>query len=74
MSGTLGNGHDKRNWYPYEPKSQINAMIQSIADQYDLPGDWLNDSLKGFKDENVEIENFMQFKNLKDSTVTAEIY
>ena len=56
----------------YEPKSQINAMIQSIADQYDLPSDWLNDSVKGFVDENVEIENFMQFENLKVSTVTAD--
>jgi hypothetical protein len=56
----------------YEPKSEINALVKKIARDYGLPGDWLNDSVKGFVNEKVETDAFAQFGNLKVSAVTPE--
>jgi hypothetical protein len=56
----------------YEPKNEINALVKNIADKYGLPQDWLNDSVKGFMDDNVETADFMQLGALKISTVTPE--
>lgn len=56
----------------YEPKSEIDRLALSIADEYALPKDWLNDSVKGFVNDNVETQEFMQHKNLKISAVTPD--
>lgn len=56
----------------YEPKSEINALAEKIADEYGLPPNWLNDSVKGFMNGNVETTDFMQLGNLKISTVTPQ--
>jgi hypothetical protein len=56
----------------YEPKSEINRLIQTIADEYSLPSDWLNDSVKGFVGPNVESAEFASYGSLKISTVTPE--
>lgn len=56
----------------YEPKSVINKLVEKIALEYGLPKDWLNDSVKGFINDNIEIVGFASFDNLKVSTVTPE--
>jgi len=56
----------------YEPKSEINRLTEKIAREYGLPENWLNDSVKGFVNDNVETEDFLQLGNLKVSTVTPD--
>ncbi|MDR2592324.1 MAG: hypothetical protein LBC59_05900 [Chitinispirillales bacterium] len=56
----------------YEPKSEIHALAEKIADEHSLPQNWLNDGVKGFMDGNVETVEFMRTGNLKISTVTPE--
>lgn len=56
----------------YEPKSEINELVEKIAQEYGLPKDWLNDSVKGFINDNAETMDFISFSNLKVSTVTPE--
>jgi len=56
----------------YEPKTEVNALVEKIADEHDLPRNWLNDSVKGFMGSNTEIVDFMQTGNLKISAVTPE--
>lgn len=56
----------------YEPKSIINELVNKIAKENNLPVDWLNDSVKGFVNENIETVEFAIFGNLKIATVTPE--
>ncbi|MDR3012435.1 MAG: hypothetical protein LBU70_04415 [Chitinispirillales bacterium] len=56
----------------YEPKNEINALVKKIAAEYDLPQDWLNDSVKGFVDGNIETADYMKLGNLKITAVTPE--
>ena len=56
----------------YEPKSEINTLIEKIAIEHGLPRNWLNDSVKGFVNGNVKTIDFMQLGNLKISVVTPE--
>ncbi len=56
----------------YEPKSDINRLVGAMAEDYGLPKDWLNDSVKGFVNENVETQGFMKYGNLKISAVTPD--
>jgi hypothetical protein len=56
----------------YEPKSEINALTEKIAAEYDLPKNWLNDSVKGFMGDGVETVEFMRTGSLKISTVAPE--
>jgi len=56
----------------YEPKSEINVLVEKIASEYGLPPNWLNDSVKGFMNESVETADFMRFGCLKISVVTPE--
>ena len=56
----------------YEPKNDINRLAESIADEYGLPKDWLNDSVKDFVNEKVETKEFAQYGNLIISAVTPD--
>lgn len=56
----------------YEPKSIINEIAAQIAEENDLPNDWLNDSVKGFMSVHATAEDFMTFDGLHVQTVTAE--
>ena len=54
----------------YEPKSEVGALAKKIASEHGLPPNWLNDSVKGFMGDTVEVVDFARFGNLKISTVT----
>lgn len=56
----------------YEPKSDINMLVKKIAAENGLPMDWLNDSVKGFVNENLETVMFLRLGALNVSTVTPE--
>ena len=56
----------------YEPKSEINRLVEKIANEHGLPHNWLNDSVKGFMNNKAEVMDFMQLGNLKISAVTPE--
>ena len=56
----------------YEPKGEIAAIAQEIAEEYGLTYDWINDGVKGFISETVETEVFACFGGLKVSVATAE--
>jgi len=56
----------------YEPKSDINRLVKKIAEQEELPEDWLNDSVKGFVTENAPREDFLALDGLKITVVSPE--
>jgi len=56
----------------YEPKSVINDLVQEVSNELSLPFDWLNDSVKGFVNENLESDFLVNYDALKISTVTPE--
>lgn len=56
----------------YEPTEDINQIVARIAEEHDLPADWLNDSVKGFVTTGAPTENFMTFDGLRVTTVTPE--
>jgi len=56
----------------YEPKGDINRIVKLIAQQEDLPDNWLNDSVKGFVTETVQAEDFLKLNGLHITTVSAD--
>ena len=56
----------------YEPKTTINKLVVKIAEDNNLPSDWLNDSVKGFVTDAAPREDFIVFPNLKITTVSAD--
>jgi len=56
----------------YEPAEDINQIAARIAEEYDLPADWLNDSVKGFVTAGAPTEEFMALDGLRVTAVTPE--
>ncbi len=49
----------------FEPKQVIYDLARQIAQDYNLPPDWLNDSVKGFVTPNREMKIFQNMSHLK---------
>lgn len=49
----------------FRPASVIRRLAKIIAEENDLPLDWLNDGVKGFLSENSNFNNFLELSNLK---------
>lgn len=49
----------------FVPKQQIRKIAESIAEEEDLPANWLNDAVKGFFGQHPEFNLFLEKKNLK---------
>jgi len=49
----------------FEPKQAIYDIAKQIARDYNLPPDWLNDSVKGFVTPNREMKIFQNMSHLK---------
>ena len=56
----------------YEPKSMINDYVQKIAENNNLPKDWLNDSVKGFVDNKLKYDSFKKLPGLDINVVTVD--
>jgi hypothetical protein len=49
----------------FEPKSKIHEISKKIAEDQDLPENWLNDAVKGFMSEKAEYNTFLDLPALK---------
>ncbi len=58
----------------YEPKTEIGKIAQKIAKEKGLPESWLNDSVKGFMNENANRMKMplINYSNLKVYSVMPE--
>jgi hypothetical protein len=56
----------------YEPKIIINQLANAIAEEENLPDNWLNDSVKGFIGPDVPLNDFLSVKGLRIQTVAIE--
>jgi len=56
----------------FEPKQVIYDIAKKIAEDYHLPPDWLNDSVKGFVTPNREMKVFRNLSNLTVYVPSAE--
>ncbi|MCP5046191.1 MAG: hypothetical protein GY940_03405 [bacterium] len=49
----------------FQPKSKIYELSKKIAERHQLPGDWLNDSVKGFvRSNSFDYELLIRHQNL----------
>jgi hypothetical protein len=56
----------------FRPIEDMRKIIDSMADDYDLPHDWLNDKVKVYVTDNIRFEAFLSYSNLKISAIDAE--
>jgi len=56
----------------YEPKSDINRLTAEIAEEMQLPPDWLNDSVKGFVSAEMEAREFLSFPGIQINSISPE--
>lgn len=56
----------------FEPKTQINDYIKIIANDNNLPDNWLNDGVKGFLSTTAAFKDFKTFSNLNVKVATPE--
>jgi hypothetical protein len=56
----------------FAPTSEMYRIIQNIADEYHLPSDWLNPSVKGFVSSNHDVRLFKRMSNLAIYTASPE--
>lgn len=56
----------------YEPKLDINRLTEEVAEEMQLPPDWLNDSVKGFVSAELEAEEFLSFPGLQINSISPE--
>ena len=56
----------------FSPKQIIYGAAQRIAEQHDLPEDWLNDAVKGFISEKGDFSLYMDLPNLRIYTTSPE--
>jgi predicted nucleotidyltransferase len=48
----------------FEPKQTIYDIAKNMAEEYGLPKDWINDSVKGFLREKPDMRVFQNMSNL----------
>ena len=48
----------------FEPKMIIYECAKRVADEFDLPADWLNDGVKGFLSEKAAYLKYKEMSNL----------
>jgi len=56
----------------FHPAQDMRKIIESIAKDYDLPTDWLNDGVKGFITDKMKFEEHLVYTNLIVSNIDAE--
>ncbi len=48
----------------FSPSSEIRSIIQEMANEHDLPDDWMNDGAKGFITNNMHTDVLHKYSNL----------
>ena len=56
----------------FEPNTIIRELARQVAEEKDLPEDWLNDGVKGYITENVSVNHFDIFNGLTVNTVATD--
>ena len=56
----------------FRPIKDMRKIIGSIAEDYNLSHDWLNDSVKVYVTDKMKFEEFLTYSNLTVSTIDAE--
>jgi len=56
----------------FEPKSIIYECIRKVAQEHNLPADWLNDSVKGFMSKDADFQIHLDLSNLEVFVATPE--
>jgi len=56
----------------FEPKAEMQEAIEVVAEKYELPEDWLNDSVKGFLFSDPYRVPFAEFPGLCVTTVKPD--
>ena len=56
----------------FEPKSIIYECIEKVAQEKNLPRNWLNDSVKGFMSTEAEFQLHLELSNLEILTAVPE--
>ena len=56
----------------YEPREPIAALVRKIAESEGLPGDWLNDAVKGFIAPDAPRDYYLSLPNLDVYAVSPE--
>ena len=55
-----------------EPASVVRAAAVRVAEQADVPTDWLNDAVSGFLTPSAEFDPFLELPNLRVFVARAE--
>jgi len=56
----------------FHPKEDMRKIIKSMAEDYNLHHDWLNDGVKGFITDKMKSEQHFSYTNLTVSSINAE--
>ena len=56
----------------FHPSEDMRQIIESMANDYELPPDWLNDGVKGYITDKMKFEEFLKYSHLTISNVDAE--
>lgn len=56
----------------FRPKEDMRAIIKSMAEEYNINEDWLNDGVKGFITNNMKSSTYLECSNLTVSSLDAE--
>ncbi|HEY5587393.1 MAG TPA: DUF6036 family nucleotidyltransferase [Candidatus Paceibacterota bacterium] len=56
----------------FSPKEDMNKIIKSMAEEYDINEDWLNDGVKGFLTREMTSSVYVKHSNLTVSSIDAD--
>ena len=55
----------------FHPREDMTKIIKSMADEYNLNQDWMNDGVKGFITDKMKFEQLYSYSNLTVSSIDA---
>jgi len=56
----------------FQPSEEMRQIVKDMADEYDLPDDWLNDGVKGYISEKMNQKKYISLSNLDVYSIDAE--
>ena len=56
----------------FRPAKEVRAAARAVADASGLPGDWLNDAVKGYLSDREDFQRYLELSNLRVLTASPE--
>ncbi len=56
----------------FRPANEVRAAARAVAAASGLPGDWLNDAVKGYLSDHGDFRAYLELSNLRVLTATPE--